>query len=53
MVTDAALLPIEHKLDEGIPLSREDGVTLFRTPDLHTLGRLAKTAKERKSGKNR
>jgi len=52
MVTDSALLPIEHKLDEGIPLSREDGLTLFRTPDLHSLGRLAKTVKERKSGKN-
>jgi aminodeoxyfutalosine synthase len=52
MVTDPALVPIEHKLDEGIPLSLADGVALFRTPDLHTLGRLAKTAKERKSGKN-
>jgi aminodeoxyfutalosine synthase len=52
MVTDSALLPIEHKIDEGIPLSREDGLTLFRTPDLHTLGRFAKTVKERKSGKN-
>jgi aminodeoxyfutalosine synthase len=52
MVMDSALLPIEHKLDEGIPLSREDGLTLFRTPDLHSLGRLAKTVKERKSGKN-
>jgi aminodeoxyfutalosine synthase len=52
MLMDSALLPIEHKLDEGIPLSREDGLALFRTPDLHTLGRLAKTAKERKSGKN-
>ena len=52
MVIDAALVPIEHKLDEGIPLSADDGLTLFRTPDLHTLGRLAKTVKERKSGKN-
>jgi aminodeoxyfutalosine synthase len=52
MVTDSALLAIEHKIDEGIPLSREDGLTLFRTPDLHSLGRLAKTVKERKSGKN-
>ncbi len=49
-VTDPALVPIAHKLDEGIPLSKEDGVALFRTPDLHTLGRLAKAAKERKSG---
>jgi aminodeoxyfutalosine synthase len=49
---DTALNAIENKLDEGIPLSLEDGMTLFRTPDLHTLGRLAKTVKERKSGKN-
>jgi aminodeoxyfutalosine synthase len=49
---DTALTAIENKLDEGIPLSLEDGMTLFRTPDLHTLGRLAKTVKERKSGKN-
>ena len=49
---DSGLRAIEHKLDEGIPLSHEDGMTLFRTPDLHTLGRLAKTVKERKSGKN-
>jgi aminodeoxyfutalosine synthase len=49
---DASLHAIENKLDEGIPLSVDDGMTLFRTPDLHTLGQLAKTAKERKSGKN-
>jgi aminodeoxyfutalosine synthase len=49
---DTSLLAIENKLDEGIPLSADDGMALFRTPDLHTLGRLAKTAKERKSGKN-
>jgi aminodeoxyfutalosine synthase len=49
-VTDPALRAVEHKLDEGIPLSKEDGVALLRTIDLHTLGRLAKRAKERKSG---
>ena len=47
---DPALRAVEHKLDEGIPLSKEDGVALLRTVDLHTLGRLAKRAKERKSG---
>lgn len=52
MVTDSALLPIERKLAEGMSLSREDGLALFRTHDLHTLGRLAKSAKERKSGKS-
>jgi aminodeoxyfutalosine synthase len=51
-ILDPALKPIEHKLDEGIPLSLDDGMTLWRTSDLHTLGRLAKTQKERKSGKN-
>ncbi len=51
-ILDPALKPIEHKLDEGIPLSLDDGMTLWRTADLHTLGRLAKTQKERKSGKN-
>jgi len=51
-ILDPALKPIEHKLDEGIPLSLDDGMTLWRTGDLHTLGRLAKTQKERKSGKN-
>src|ERR1700692_3556147 len=48
---DPALRPIENKADEGIPLSKEDGVALLRTRDLHTLGRLAKRAKERKSGR--
>jgi aminodeoxyfutalosine synthase len=51
-IIDPALKPIEHKLDEGIPLSLEDGMTMWRTSDLHTLGRLAKRQKERKSGKN-
>jgi aminodeoxyfutalosine synthase len=49
--TDPLLRSIEHKLDEGIPLSKQDGLALLGTPDLHTLGRLAKTAKERKSGR--
>ncbi len=49
-VADPALRAVENKLDEGIPLSKEDGVALFRTQDLHTLGRLAKREKERKSG---
>ena len=48
---DPALLPIERKVEEGIPLSIEDGLTLFRTPDIHNLGRMARAAKERKSGK--
>src|SRR5579875_1351583 len=46
-----ALVEIERKLDAGIPLSVDDGLTIFRTRDLHTLGRLAREQKERKSGK--
>lgn len=49
---DAALKPIQNKVDEGIALSLEDGLTLFATQDIHTLGRMAREVKERKSGKN-
>jgi aminodeoxyfutalosine synthase len=52
LVTDPALRAIEHKVDEGIPLSVEDGVALLGTRDIHTLGRLALAAKVRKSGRN-
>ncbi|MGH7737667.1 MAG: CofH family radical SAM protein [Candidatus Tyrphobacter sp.] len=49
---DPALHEIERKLDAVEPLGLEDGLALYRTPDLHGLGRLARTQKERKSGKN-
>ncbi len=48
---DPALGHIEHKVEEGIPLGMEDGLTLLRTSDIHGLGRMARAAKERKSGK--
>jgi aminodeoxyfutalosine synthase len=50
-IADPALRAVERKVDEGIPLSKEDGVALLRTQDLHTLGRMAQRAKERKSGR--
>ena len=49
-VSDPALRDIEAKLDEGLSLDKADGVALLQTQDVHTLGRLAKAAKERKSG---
>ncbi len=49
---DPALTRIERKVEDGIPLSIEDGLVLFRTWDIHNLGRIARAAKERKSGKN-
>ncbi len=51
LLMDPALRSIEHKVDEGIPLSSEDGIALFRTPDVHSLGRMARAAKVRKSGR--
>jgi aminodeoxyfutalosine synthase len=48
---DSALKAIEHKVEEGISLSMDDGLALFRTSDIHSLGRMARAAKERKSGK--
>jgi aminodeoxyfutalosine synthase len=49
--TDPALRAIENKVDEGISLGMEDGLAMFRTPDIHNLGRIARKAKEAKSGK--
>jgi len=51
LTADPALRPIEHKVEEGIPLSIEDGLALFGTQDIHSLGRMARNAKLRKSGR--
>ncbi|MDP9110349.1 MAG: CofH family radical SAM protein [Candidatus Eremiobacteraeota bacterium] len=48
---DSALIEIERKVESGIPLSMQDGLTLYRTHDLHNLGRMARAQKERKSGR--
>ena len=48
---DPLLVKIERKLDENVPLSMEDGLALYGTWDIHNLGRIARKAKERKSGK--
>jgi aminodeoxyfutalosine synthase len=48
---DPALAEIERKLDGNVPLSTEDGLALYRTWDIHSLGRMARKQKERKSGK--
>lgn len=48
---DFALVEIERKVEAGIPLSMADGLALYRTHDLHNLGRIARAQKERKSGK--
>ncbi|MDE2482680.1 MAG: CofH family radical SAM protein [bacterium] len=49
---DPALVEIERKVEAGVSLSMEDGLALYRTHDIHHLGRMARAQKERKSGKN-
>ncbi len=47
---DPVLRDIEAKVDAGVALSMEDGLALYRTTDIHSLGRMARKQKERKSG---
>jgi aminodeoxyfutalosine synthase len=47
---DPRLLALHEKVRAGLRLSREDGLRLFETPDLHGLGRLADLAKRRRHG---
>ena len=50
MTTDARLAMIERKLDDRTPLSFDDGVWLYRLPDLCALGSLANRVRERMHG---
>jgi aminodeoxyfutalosine synthase len=49
-LTDPALVPIAEKVRSGEPLSQSDGVTLFRSRDLHGIGRLANFVREQLHG---
>ncbi len=44
------LLPIHEKVQAGRRLSREDGIVLYRHPDLTAVGALANIVRERKHG---
>ncbi|HET7249372.1 MAG TPA: aminofutalosine synthase MqnE [Gemmatimonadales bacterium] len=48
--SDPALVPIGRKLENGERLTREDGLTLFNSSDLLTIGRLADLANQRRNG---
>lgn len=50
-VSDRALLPIVEKVEEGRRLSFEDGLNLFRSPDLLTVGALANRVREARNGR--
>jgi aminodeoxyfutalosine synthase len=49
-VRDAALEPIAEKIQHGERLTFAEGMTLYRTPDLNALSRLANLVRERKNG---
>src|SRR5437762_1012567 len=49
-VSDPVLLPIAEKVIAGESLSQTDGVTLFRSHDLHGVGRLANFVREKLHG---
>jgi aminodeoxyfutalosine synthase len=50
LVRDRSLAPVWDKVEAGRRLTREDGLRLFETPDLHALGRLADLVKSRRHG---
>jgi len=50
LLRDSRLIPVWDKLRGGARLSREDGLLLFETEDLHGLGRMADFAKSRLHG---
>ena len=49
-IDDARLKPILEKVQSGVRLSFQDGVTLYRSPDILSLGYMANLVRERKHG---
>lgn len=49
-IRDPRLSSVWGKVQAGERLSREDGLTLFETEDLHAVGRMADAAKSRRHG---
>ena len=49
-VCDPALEPLRRKVLDGVDLSPDDGITLYRSRDLHGIGRLANVVRERLHG---
>src|ERR1700744_5734635 len=50
-ITDAQLAPIAQKVLAGERLTTEDGIALFRSPDLLAVGWLANYVREKRPGK--
>jgi len=51
-VLDPALEPIRAKVLAGVRLDRDDGLALYHTRDIFTLGELAHAVRERRHGRN-
>ncbi|MEM6459455.1 MAG: aminofutalosine synthase MqnE [Planctomycetota bacterium] len=49
-MNDPALAPIADKVHAGVRLSADDGMTLLRSRDLHTVGELAHVVRHRMHG---
>lgn len=49
-VRDPVLKPLAEKVEAGEPLSYDDGVALYRSSDLHGIGRLANFVREKLHG---
>lgn len=47
---DQQLRPIWEKVREGVRLTRDDGLTMFASPDVITLGKMAHVVQQQKSG---
>jgi len=47
---DDALIKIDNKVKKGIRLSREDGLTLYKTQDLNGVGRMADHVRRQRHG---
>jgi len=50
VIRDARLLPLCEKVRTGRRLTRDEGLLLFQTDDLHAVGRMADFAKFRLHG---
>jgi aminodeoxyfutalosine synthase len=50
VTSDPALRPVAEKVMAGVSLAQDDGVALYRSRDLHGIGRLANVVRERLHG---
>jgi aminodeoxyfutalosine synthase len=49
-VIDPSLIPVAEKIAAGESLTQQDGVALYRSRDIHSIGRLANSVREKLHG---